>query len=224
MKKRMRLVTVFFLLLAFGAALNGTKKLSAWAQEQTDLPPLRPSQTENLPGQTGPFPSEQPGTGPAEEIVNEPEATDINPQAGESGTVDEGEVRTFDEFAADPFALPPGGRWIVNRQARFTALDKITGKTEPLVIPLDDEVHFGSLEIHPRACLSRPPEETPESAAFVEVTEYNIETNEPRQIFSGWMFASSPALNALEHGIYDVWVTSCTTVSESSVIPAPPKQ
>ena len=71
-------------------------------------------------------------------------------------------------------------------------------------------VTFGTLEIVVRSCHKRPPEEPPESAAFLEVTD--IKPNEdPAPLFSGWMFASSPALSALEHPVYDVWVIDCRT-------------
>lgn len=90
------------------------------------------------------------------------------------------------------------------------ALDKVTARTEDLYIPIDETARYGTLKIRPRKCLKRPPEETPETSSFLEITEVN-EGLEPVRLFSGWMFASSPALNALEHSVYDVWVIDCRT-------------
>lgn len=95
------------------------------------------------------------------------------------------------------------------------ALDKVTARTKDLFVPIDETARFGSLAIRPRKCLKQPPEETPETSAFLEITEVN-EGVPPVPLFSGWMFASSPAINALEHPVYDVWVIDCR-------ISAPPK-
>lgn len=91
------------------------------------------------------------------------------------------------------------------------ALDKVTARITELELPSDRPVIFGSLEITARHCYSRPPEETPESFAFLEVDE--LLDNERKRIFTGWMLASSPALHALEHPIYDVWIVGCRTVN-----------
>jgi len=95
------------------------------------------------------------------------------------------------------------------------ALNKITAKLETLNVARDETVKFGTLEITMRNCRSNPPEETPESVAFLEVTDLG-HMGEPRQIFSGWMFASSPAISPLEHAVYDVWVTDCKMVDPSA--------
>ncbi|MEX1036832.1 MAG: DUF2155 domain-containing protein [Sneathiella sp.] len=88
------------------------------------------------------------------------------------------------------------------------ALDKVTARTEDLFVSIDETVMFGSLAIRPRKCLKRPPEETPETSTFLEITEIHDGVEGPR-LFNGWMFASSPAINALEHPVYDVWVIDC---------------
>lgn len=95
------------------------------------------------------------------------------------------------------------------------ALNKITAKLETIQISRDEKVRFGTLEITMRNCQSNPPEETPESVAFIEVVDYG-QTNEATEIFKGWMFASSPAISALEHAVYDVWVTDCNIVAPST--------
>ncbi|RMF16798.1 MAG: DUF2155 domain-containing protein [Alphaproteobacteria bacterium] len=89
------------------------------------------------------------------------------------------------------------------------ALDKITGRTTELELPQDRPVRFGTLRIVARHCESRPPEEEPETFAFLEIDD--MKDDPPKRVFSGWMMASSPALHALEHPIYDVWVIACRT-------------
>jgi hypothetical protein len=80
-------------------------------------------------------------------------------------------------------------------------------------------VHFGTLEIIVRTCHKLPPEETPETAAFLDIWEVkNGEAAAP--LFRGWMFASSPALSALEHPVYDVWVIDCAD-NNSKASPSP---
>lgn len=105
------------------------------------------------------------------------------------------------------------------------ALDKITGNSTDLEARIGETISFGRLEVTVRACFQAPPEDTPESAAFLEVHS-NTPEEQARlpggqdidkstsgrpdgEIFSGWMFASSPGLNALDHPTYDVWVISC---------------
>jgi hypothetical protein len=92
--------------------------------------------------------------------------------------------------------------------AVLQTLDKVTGRVRTIDAPIEQTVRFGTLDIMARTCRKRPPEEPPESAAFLEVRE--IKPGEaPRALFSGWMFASSPAVSALEHPVYDVWVIDC---------------
>ena len=87
-------------------------------------------------------------------------------------------------------------------------LDKITAHVSTFDAPIDQMVKFGALQITARSCDKRPPEEVPESAAFLEIVEAR-EGETPQRLFSGWMFASSPALSALENPIYDLWVLDC---------------
>jgi hypothetical protein len=94
------------------------------------------------------------------------------------------------------------------------ALDKITARVSIIEVPVGDTVEFGSLEITARYCDKRPPTEPPESAAFLEVVEVRPgEPATPR--FSGWMFASSPALSAMDHPVYDLWVIDCRNDSSA---------
>lgn len=92
--------------------------------------------------------------------------------------------------------------------AVLQGLDKITARISTFEAPVEQPVTFGSLEIMVRTCQKRPPEEPPESAAFLEITEQKP-GEEARRAFTGWMFASSPALNGLQHPVYDVWLLDC---------------
>jgi hypothetical protein len=104
------------------------------------------------------------------------------------------------------------GPVIENRVAVLQGLDKVTARISPVRAPLETPTTFGTLEIVARTCRETPPTEPPESAAFLEIRELPpaSDPDGPRtELFSGWMFASSPAVSALEHPVYDVWVVDC---------------
>ena len=92
--------------------------------------------------------------------------------------------------------------------AVLRALDKVTARVEELEVPIGNPYKFGTLIITARACRSTPPEETPEASAFLEISEFKAGEAD-RPVFRGWMFASSPALSAMENPVYDIWVTGC---------------
>ncbi|HXP95397.1 MAG TPA: DUF2155 domain-containing protein [Telmatospirillum sp.] len=92
--------------------------------------------------------------------------------------------------------------------AILQGLDKVTGRVMTIDAPVGTPVHFGTLEIIVRTCRKRPPEEQPESAAFLDIWEIRSE-QAAASLFRGWMFATSPALSALEHPVYDIWVLDC---------------
>ena len=97
--------------------------------------------------------------------------------------------------------------------AVLQGLDKITARVTTFRTPLNQTFRFGTLEIIARHCDKRPPEETPESTAFLEI--WAVSPGRPTAtVFRGWMFASSPALSALEHPVYDVWVLGCEAIPE----------
>jgi hypothetical protein len=105
---------------------------------------------------------------------------------------------------------------------RLRALDKITGNAIDLSARVGETVSFGRLRLTVRSCFGAPPEDPPEAAAFLEVRSAPASrparasaaapagAAEEKPLFSGWMFASSPGLSALEHPTYDVWVISCS--------------
>lgn len=97
---------------------------------------------------------------------------------------------------------------VENDVAVFAALDKVTARISKLEVPLNQTVEFGSLKVTPRACYSRPATEQPKTTSFVEVDERELE-GKIKRIFTGWMFAESPGINAVEHPVFDIWLTSC---------------
>ncbi|TAN49841.1 MAG: DUF2155 domain-containing protein [Rhodospirillales bacterium] len=94
--------------------------------------------------------------------------------------------------------------------AILQALDKITARVQTLEAPVGDTLKFGTLQVIVRVCYRRPAEETPESSAFLDVWEMK-HGQAPLEVFRGWVFASSPALSAVEHPVYDVWLLDCRT-------------
>jgi hypothetical protein len=104
--------------------------------------------------------------------------------------------------------LPAAADKIKNPTAVFSGLDKITGRIVSFEVAVDETVQFGALQLTPRVCYSRPPTESPKTTGFLEVDEVTLD-NKYRRIFTGWMFASSPGLHAIEHPIYDVWLVDC---------------
>lgn len=104
-----------------------------------------------------------------------------------------------------------------NPVAEFSGIDKITGRIITFDVYIDETVQFGALQITPRVCYSRQQNAPPGSSTFVEVDEITLD-RKIRRIFTGWMFADSPGLNAIEHAVYDVWLKSCKPDSE---VPAP---
>jgi hypothetical protein len=126
------------------------------------------------------------------------------------------QVQQVPERKGRPGAVPPPPAQedapqperIANPTAQFAGLDKVTGRIFAFDVKVDETVQFGALQVTPRVCYTRPPTEQPETIAFVEVDEITLQ-NETKRIFAGWMFADSPGLNAVEHPIYDVWITDC---------------
>ena len=97
---------------------------------------------------------------------------------------------------------------ITNPIALFAGLDKITGVTTSFEIPIGEERRFGGVIVRPEVCYTRPVTEQPKTTSFVRVDQVEMD-NTRKPIFSGWMFAESPGLNAMEHATYDVWLTGC---------------
>ena len=106
---------------------------------------------------------------------------------------------------------------ISNPVAVFAGIDKITGRITTFDVYIDETVQYGALQVTPKVCYSRDETEAQRIDGFVEVDEITLD-RKIRRIFTGWMFADSPGLNAVEHAIYDVWLTAC---KQESDVPAP---
>jgi hypothetical protein len=165
------------------------------------LPPPGAAPT-NLAPNLGPAPG-GPALGPAPRGPRGQPA-DTSPQPG-------------DEVITEP---PP--QRIVNKSALFSGLDKITGRIISFDVSIGETVQFGALQVTPRTCFTRPTTETQNTDAFIEVEEVTLQ-GEVRRIFTGWVFAASPGLHAVEHPIYDIWLTDCKSpvVVAEPVAPAP---
>ncbi|MFL5101224.1 MAG: DUF2155 domain-containing protein [Xanthobacteraceae bacterium] len=179
------------------------------------LPPGPPPgvQREALPPPPGASPA-PPGAGSAPQQGGRPSQAARPPGAPGTGAPQQnGEIVT------------PSATKIVNPTAVFSGLDKITGRIISFDVAVNETVQFGALQVTPRACYTRPPSESPLTDAFLEVDEVTLQ-GEVRRIFTGWMFAASPGLHAVEHSIYDVWLVDCkggsTVVAETPPDAAPP--
>lgn len=128
--------------------------------------------------------------------------------------------------AAAAMSAPAQAETIANPVAAFSGLDKITGRITKFDVYIDETVQFGALQITPRVCYTRPPTETQRTSVFIEVDQVSLKGQVTR-IFSGWMFADSPALNAIDHAVYDIWLDDCkqsTDVPPPETLAAPAEQ
>lgn len=116
--------------------------------------------------------------------------------------------------AALAFTAPPTlAARLANPVAVFSGIDKITGRITTFDVYIGETVQFGALQVTPRVCYSRDDTEAQKTTSFVEVEEITLD-RKIRRIFTGWMFADSPGLNAVEHPVYDVWLQSCKAKSD----------
>ncbi len=100
--------------------------------------------------------------------------------------------------------------WIESQTAELQLLDKITARISTKSVPVGGGTEFGTLKLRVHYCAYRPPEEPPENVAFIMIFDNGYAEDKPKKaVFSGWMFASSPAISGLEHPVYDVTLLSC---------------
>lgn len=172
--------------------------VASWATAQENSTHVAPDELEGLTEPTPPAPSPEqprrpdPANGFRPTITEQPEAPPAKPVA-----------------TPEVFGVVLGG------------LDKIAARTAKFEVNLGKSISYNTLIITAHTCKTRPPEEPPESAAFLDIEERRPDGTQEK-LFSGWMFASSPALNALEHPIYDVWVVSCKAARPDTATPGGP--
>jgi hypothetical protein len=106
----------------------------------------------------------------------------------------------------------------IKRMIILRGLDKITGRPSNILAPVGVPVNYATLTITARYCYSTPITEPPETTAFLQIEDHRPD-QDARQAFSGWMLASSPSLNGLQHPLYDVWVISCATNQPGQILP-----
>jgi hypothetical protein len=162
-------------------------------------PPGVPAQPAAAPAAPLPGPNVAPGQ--RQPLSTMPGPADTAPQPG------------------DEVVTAPPAQKIVNPTASFSGLDKITGRITSFDVAINETVQFGALQVTPRVCYTRPPTDTPNTDAFVEVDEVTLQ-GEVKRIFTGWMFAASPGLHGVEHPIYDVWLADCKGGSPVAQVPA----
>ncbi len=95
--------------------------------------------------------------------------------------------------------------WIPRDFVVIKGLDKVTARVFSAHVRTNQKVRFGTLEIYVRKIFEKPPEESPEKISFIEIYD-KPPGKQQNLVFSGWMFASNPALSALEHPVYDIWI------------------
>jgi hypothetical protein len=180
--------------------------------ESQELPPVP---TEELPPpaapQELPFPGEEVPPGQSGDDWNFPNQTGQElppPQPNPD--------QSIEEIAPE---IEKKAVRVTNPVAEFAGLDKITGRITSFDVYINETVQFGALQVTPKVCYSRPDAEEPKTDSFVEVDEITLD-RKIRRIFTGWMFAESPGISAVEHAVYDVWLKSCKAKSD---IP-PPEQ
>ena len=191
-----------------------------------NLPPSnRPGaagvQTQDLPPPTGGLvaPAPPPGEAPRGTAVAPGQTPSALPPGPDSPRNAPQPASTAPQ-PSDAVVVEPPAQRIINPTAVFAGLDKITGRIISFDVAINETVQFGALQVTPRVCYSRPPTETPNTDAFVEVDEVTLQ-GEIKRIFTGWMFAASPGLHAVEHPIYDVWITDCKGGQAPTVADAP---
>lgn len=161
---------------------------------------------------------------PVRSVLAQDEGAAAAPEADHGVTVTnesvpektDGEDDVLSEKPEEPVEM------IDKKVVRIRILDKITANTRNFNLDVGQTVSYGDLRINPKACRKAPPTAEPEAAAFLEVWQVLPKNKGTEWVFSGWMFASSPGLSAMDHPIYDVWVIDCLD-SKKDIEAAAPK-
>jgi len=210
-----RLFLARILLAVIGAQLAATPVAAQFGSIFGNSPPRPP---QGVPSQRDPWEPLQPRPGlPPPEVQQRP------PGGVQSQPLPPPQPADTAPQPGDEVVVEPSGHKVENPTGVFAGLDKITGRITSFDAAIGETVQFGALQVTPRACYTRPPTETPRTDAFIEVDEVTLQ-GEIRRIYTGWMFAASPGLHAVEHPIYDVWLTDCKggVVAEAEPPEAPP--
>ena len=181
------------------------------------LPPADVPQFQAPSDQLGPELLQPPTLGSP---AGDNQAPDGQAPDGQAPDVQAPGVQLLPETPLPPQMAEPEPTHISNPVAVFAGLDKITGRIISFDVYIDETVQFGALQVTPRVCYTRPPTEEPRTDAFVEVDEITL-SRQIQRIFTGWMFADSPGLHAVDNAVYDVWLTDCKVQSE---VPPPKKK
>jgi hypothetical protein len=187
------------------------------------FPVMAPAQDFQIQGQE---PDAQ-GWDTAPDVQDAPPAQDTQDNQDQNGQTQNGQnqngqsrngqnQKPAQDTPEQPAPAPKVER-VSNPVAEFTGLDKITGRIINFDAYINETVQFGALQVTPRVCYSRPEAEVAKTDSFVEVDEITLD-RKIRRIFTGWMFAQSPGLNAVEHPVYDVWLKDC---KQKSKVPPP---
>lgn len=195
-------------MLAVAFPLRASSQQMPWDPPESEAPSEVPFQIQPDPTQDQPMGEPLDQEQPAQEQPVPDQPAEDQPAEGQPPQ---------DQPAQDQPAPAPKVQRVANPVAEFTGIDKITGRIITFDVYIDETVQFGALQVTPRVCYSRPGAEEPKTDSFVEVDEITLD-RKIRRIFTGWMFAESPGLNAVEHPVYDVWLKAC---KQKSDVPPP---
>lgn len=216
--------TSVFAILALGFALFATPVLAQDENDTGDDETIAPDYfDEDLFG-TGESESDEESqtddaeTPPSDDFFDNLTIDDPSGEEGEESSINKEDIEALPSVA--PQSIDNRDYASYWDTAVFRGLDKVTGRISVVEAPLDIPTEFERFEITVHQCNKRPPEETPNTTAFVDVEENTLD-GERKQVFMGWMFASSPGLNAVEHPVYDVWLIDCKRVAPVTTEVAP---
>ena len=115
--------------------------------------------------------------------------------------------------AASVLSFSASAENLIGNAVVLRTLDKVTATTKDYTVKIGDELKYGSLTVAVKHCEKKPPEDVPETYAFLQIDDLKLdgkgEDGEKERVFSGWMMASNPAISALDHAVYDIWVIDC---------------
>ena len=204
-------------MLAVAYPLHANSQQMPWDPPANETPSNVPFQVQPDPNLGQPM-QEQPDQGQPAEQAAPGQTVKPQPAQNQPGQNQPAQNKPAQNKAAkeQPSHTPAVER-VANPVAEFSGIDKITGRIISFDVYIDETVQFGALQVTPRVCYSRPGADAPKTDSFVEVDEITLD-RKIRRIFTGWMFAESPGLNAVEHAVYDVWLKGC---KQKSDVPAP---